>query len=333
MLKCLNPISDIIGIDYENTNVHERVLLRKEYIESLKKNYNDFIVVWDYLDFIPGKNSSELDKDFLPPWSSKNYLVSTCGKIAYIKDGKIIITNGKVKEGYFYHSVNNGNNRVNISLHRAVCSTFVLADISKPDVMETVNHKNGNKLFNMSLNLEWMTWKENCLHAIENDLYKNSIRKIKATYMLDDEHEGKIFHLPNASAGEKHGLDNAAILEAINHNYNCYGCSWEFTEDVPEDFTIPDWYLEILKDKPYVSIRTKPILGIVVEGVLKGLKFVMFGDGELSELNALRQTVYKSCSGIRKSPYLGINWKYITRLESKQYQRGLTKEQKQLLLG
>ncbi len=329
--RVFHPISDVLGIDYEQTSINDRVLMRKEYIDSLKKKDGEFIIAWDYLEYIPGRNSSSLEEGFPSPWWSKNYLISTCGKIAYVKRGKLYITRGKNKDGYFYHSVSNGRERKNIPVHRVVCSTYIPVDDLKPETKETVNHKNGNKGSNFTTNLEWATWEENIIHAIENDLYKNSIKKIKATYMLDDEHEGEIFYLPTASAAEQHGIDNAAILEAINYNYNCYGCSWEFAEDVPEDNVIPDWYLEVLKDKPYLSIRTKPILGTVVEGVLKGLKFVMFGDRELSELNALRQTVYKSCSGIRKSPYLGIRWKYISRLEAKKYQRGLSKEQISLL--
>lgn len=332
MLKCLNPISDIVGIDYENTSIHERVLLRKEYIDSLKKKLDDFIVAWDYLEFIPSKNSGKRNDGFGKPWWSKKYLVSTCGKIAYVKKNKIIITSGKLKKGYLYYSVNNGIENIHLSLHRAACSTFIPVDLSHPDKMETVNHKNGNKQFNFISNLEWMTWEENCEHAIENGLHNAAIRKVKATYVLDDEHYGEVMYFRSCNIVNNYGLEAVAISEAINYNYNCYGCTWEFVEEIPEETNIPNWYLELLKDKSYISIRTKPVLGTIVEGVLKGLKFVVFGDNELAELNALRQTVYKSCTGKRKSPYLGITWKYITRLESKQYQRGLTKEQKQLLL-
>lgn len=203
--------------------------------------------------------------------------------------------------------------------------------MTNPDIAETVNHKNGNRLFNMLPNLEWMTWKENSIHAAINNLSPATIRKIKAIYILDDEHYGEVMYFRSCNIVENYGLESSAILEALNEGYNCYGCNWVFVEDIPEETKIPDWYLEILNDKPYIAIRTKPILGTISEGPLTGLQFVVFGENELSELNALRQTVYKSCTGKRKSPYLGIKWNYITRLESKQYQRGLTNEQKQLL--
>lgn len=98
MLSCLNPISDIIGIDYQNTTVHERVSLRKEYMDVLKKKSTDFVVAWDYLEFIPGKPGGNTNNEFGTPWYTKKYLISTCGKIAFVKNNKLVITKGGIKK-------------------------------------------------------------------------------------------------------------------------------------------------------------------------------------------------------------------------------------------
>lgn len=329
--RVFHPISDVLGIDYEQTSINDRVLMRKEYIDSLKKTPEDFIIAWDYLEYIPGRNSSSLDEGFPPPWWSKSYLISTCGKIAYVKRGKLYITRGKIKGGYFYHSVNTGLGRKNIPVHRAVCSTYIPTDNSNPEKIETVNHKNGNKENNLSTNLEWTTWEENYMHAINNGLFNVLVKPIKGTYLLDDEFHGEEIYFSSINETTKFGLQNSTILEAINISTRAYGCKWEYVDYIPDNYSVPGWYVDLTKDKAYISIRTKPILATVMEGKLAGLQFVIYGGNELSEINAYRETVYKACNGIRKSLYLGIKWKYISRLEAKKYQRGLLPEQKSLL--
>lgn len=88
--------------------------------------------------------------------------VSNTGKIRNKRNNHI----------YKLHPNTNGYLTVNISLgsrkhrktflvHKAVAETF----ISNPENKPQVNHKDLNKINNNSLNLEWMTNKENCIHA------------------------------------------------------------------------------------------------------------------------------------------------------------------------
>ena len=60
-------------------------------------------------------------------------------------------------------------------MHRVVAKTF----IPNPHNLPQVNHIDGNKENNCVSNLEWVTNYDNAHHAIENDLFENSIKALK----------------------------------------------------------------------------------------------------------------------------------------------------------
>lgn len=76
--------------------------------------------------------------------------------------------------------------RKTISVHRIVAEAFLKNPENKP----TVNHKNGNKLDNSVLNLEWATVSENVQHAYDSGLAHSVISLF--TRRGEDHHKVKL---------------------------------------------------------------------------------------------------------------------------------------------
>lgn len=94
-----------------------------------------------------------------------NYQIDETGKLYNLKTKKFL--KGSInKLGYLVYRVSLGGFSKDLYAHRMVAETF----IQKPFGKDCVNHKDGNKLNNSILNLEWVTKKENNIHAIENNL-------------------------------------------------------------------------------------------------------------------------------------------------------------------
>lgn len=72
-------------------------------------------------------------------------------------------------KGYQRVRVTINRQKMSFKVHREVAKAF----ISNPDNLPQVNHKDGNKGNNHISNLEWITNKENCHHAIQNGLWES----------------------------------------------------------------------------------------------------------------------------------------------------------------
>ena len=85
-----------------------------------------------------------------------DYEISIEGNIRRKKSLKILSQSLSTK-GYYQVNIANKSRRV----HRLLAETF----INNPDLLETVNHINGDKLDNNLSNLEWMSRSANSKHA------------------------------------------------------------------------------------------------------------------------------------------------------------------------
>lgn len=114
------------------------------------------------------------------------------------------------------------------TIHRLLATEFV----PNPDNKPQVNHIDGNKLNNSISNLEWSTAKENVIHALYNDLYKNALGVIvtdintgKTTKYLSLKMFAKTLHitrnvvLPYIRLSSKYPFCNRYIIALENESY------------------------------------------------------------------------------------------------------------------
>lgn len=95
------------------------------------------------------------------------YEVSNFGVVRNMKNG--YMKKGCPNEkGYLRVFLRKNKKDYTRYLHRLVAQAF----IPNPDNKPTVNHKNGNKLDNRVVNLEWATHKEQTFHALKMGLIK-----------------------------------------------------------------------------------------------------------------------------------------------------------------
>lgn len=98
-------------------------------------------------------------------WSKDRWIVDTKGRKRFWKGQKL--NPDIAPNGYYRVTFAKGRkNRVQRYLHRLLAEHF----IPNPENLPQINHKDGNKL-NCNLdNLEWVTVKENTIHAYKHGL-------------------------------------------------------------------------------------------------------------------------------------------------------------------
>lgn len=108
-------------------------------------------------------------------WKKINYLgfqdysITEDGKLRNDVTGKIL--KPKIdRYGYLTIGIYNKGIKKYPTIHRLVALTY----IPNPENKLQVNHKDGNKLNNAVSNLEWVSNRENIIHALETKLYNNS---------------------------------------------------------------------------------------------------------------------------------------------------------------
>jgi len=122
----------------------------------------------------------------------------------------------RVKERILkHHTSRNGYHRVGLNkngkypikyIHRLISEAFIPNPENKPQI----NHIDGNKLNNKIDNLEWVTSKQNCIHARDNRLSSiakinmeiaSQIREMYYTKMYSHDQLAKLFKLKKTEIG------------------------------------------------------------------------------------------------------------------------------------
>lgn len=121
--------------------------------------------------------------------------------------------------GYYEYSF--GSPLFRVKAHRLVAIHF----IDNPDQLATVNHRNGNKLDNRAVNLEWMSNEDNVKHGHKNGLIqhhgiKNSQAKLS---------EGEVQEMIQMRRSGMRAKELSKIFNiSAGHVYNiCNGYYWK----------------------------------------------------------------------------------------------------------
>ena len=133
------------------------------------------------------------------PGYKKLFWITECGKFLISNRKFITLSQTLSSTGYLTHSTRVGGRNgkaICIRLHRAVGFTYIPNPNSKPEI----NHKDGIKINNHYLNLEWVTGSENTKHAISTGLLKIGPNKSR---LFNNEQILEIRRL--LSSGSSHG--------------------------------------------------------------------------------------------------------------------------------
>ena len=95
-------------------------------------------------------------------------------EVRNVNYGKVL-KGGKDNRGYWRYTLKDNEGKFRyIRKHRLMALSF----LPNPNNLDSVNHKDGNKLNNNISNLEWISHKDNMQHAHSNGLIKYSNYKL-----------------------------------------------------------------------------------------------------------------------------------------------------------
>jgi len=154
------------------------------------------------------------------------YQISSFGRVKSMHKKQHKIINQSLRSEYMGIQLNKNGKGKTFYIHRLVALSFLS---SNDTITKIVNHKDGNKLNNNILNLEWITQKENRKHAAINKLFIPKCIKV-SQYTKDKKTLIKTFNSVK-EAMELTGISDSKICmvckDKIKH---AGGYFWKYTE-------------------------------------------------------------------------------------------------------
>ena len=160
-------------------------------------------------------------------YKQTHYSVSEDGQVKNNLTNKIL--SQSTQQGYKHVTLMIEGKQKRMRVHRLVAETFINNPMNKP----YVNHKDGNRINNNVINLEWVTPSENTQHAVNIGLFKSGVAKPVNQYSLD----GKLM-LTFESASEaarQTGCDQSKITMCCKRQRetaNDY--QWRYVNDIQD---------------------------------------------------------------------------------------------------
>ena len=139
------------------------------------------------------------------------YEISNVGTIINSKTGNKLRINVN-NNGYKYVQLSTNGKRRTYRIHRLVAETFLKNENNLP----YINHKDGNKLNNDVKNLEWVTARENNIHARETGLIRDNKPIVSIDIKTGEKREFKSL----SEAGRYYNINTAYIHRALNKTYH-----------------------------------------------------------------------------------------------------------------
>jgi len=156
----------------------------------------------------------------------ENYKVSNLGRVKRLdsnvfQSGKICKYKGRILKqenvkGYKRVSLSKGKIIKRFQVHRLVASAFYYNYLGK----KCVNHINGIKTDNRSVNLEWVSYSENERHSYDVLGKVNPIRKLNnndVIFIREIAIKGRKGNIK--CLAKKFNVSNSTILNIINNKY------------------------------------------------------------------------------------------------------------------
>lgn len=154
------------------------------------------------------------------------YRISNQGDIYSYKFNRIL--KPAERGGYLRTTLTKDKKEKRYSIHRLVAENFLSNNENKPQV----NHIDGNKKNNCVDNLEWVTNKENCNHAVKQNLFHKRKNKKILQFSMD----GKFIKCWDALCDieDELGLGKQNIWGVLNgksHRKQSHGFIWKYEEE------------------------------------------------------------------------------------------------------